>query len=534
MSPAQPRVLVFGIDSADWRIIRPLIDAGKLPTIARLVREGASGDLASTIHPHSPTAWSSFLTGMNPGGHGIFDFMQRKNGSYDFEVVSTKTRGGKAVWQILSERGIGCGVVNVPMTYPPEKVAGYFISGTFSSEPLGNFTWPRTLLDDIKRELGHGYKVDLSYRELAGPDGEPTDEVLARFLDRLIEIESERTAAEIYAIRRFSPRFVVHVYTATDRAQHTFWQYMDPERSDYDPSHPFRTAVERTYIDADAQLARLLDAMGSETTVMLMSDHGGGPLRRALLLNNWLAREGYLTVDQPPAFGKAALKRRVFFVVKTVARTLMPRAVRERLKEKYDVGGQTTIKYMQTALDWSRTRAFSEGTFGNIRLNVRGREPLGTVEPGTEYDALRAEIRRKLESLVDPGTGAPAVERTYAREELYRGAQIERAPDIIAALRDGYQMVGDVVAHQYGGKKRGDSVFVSGEGGKYKLSGVHTPIGIVAVHGPGIPSGATIHDAQITDLAPTLLALFGLTPPADMDGRVLTSIVPRHEETRAR
>lgn len=522
-----PTVLVFGVDSADWRVMRPLIDAGRLPTLARLVREGASGDLASTIHPHSPTAWSSFLTGMNPGGHGIFDFLQRKAGSYEFEVVNTRTRGGKALWQILSEKGIGCGVVNVPMTYPPEKVAGYFISGTFSSEPLGNFTWPRTLLDDIRQELGRPYKVDLSYRELAGPDGEPTDDVLARFLDRLLEIESERTAAQILAIRRFAPRFVLHVYTATDRAQHTFWQYMDPARADYDPAHALRTAVERTYVDADAQLARLLEVMGPQTTVLLMSDHGGGPLRRALLLNNWLAREGYLTLDRPAAWSRAALRKRVFFLVKAGARTLLPRAARERLKERYDVGGQTTIRYMQTALDWSRTRAFSEGTFGNIRLNVRGREPLGTVGPGAEYETLRAEIRAKLEALIDPGTGQPAIQRTYAREELYHGAHLERAPDIIAVLRDGYQMVGDVVAHQYGGRTRGDSVFVSGEGGKYKLSGIHTPTGVVAARGPGIPAGVTVDGAKITDLAPTILAMFGIAAPQDMDGRVLRALLPQ-------
>ncbi len=536
-SPTAPeKLLVFGMDSADWRVLQPLIDAGRVPTLARVLREGAHGDLQSTIHPHSPTAWSTFLTGMNPGQHGIFDFMELKPGSYEYTVVKTRSRGGRAIWQTLSEKGIACGIVNVPMTFPPEKVRGFFISGAFSSDPFGDFSWPKSLLEDVKARLGHGYRVDVHLREIeekAGAEGEA--QVMQEFLDELIQVEVERTEATLLGIEKHAPRFVVHVHTATDRAQHTFWQYLDRSRSDHDPAHMFAGAVDQTYINADQQLARLWDAMGEDTTVMVMSDHGGGSLRRVLLLNTWLEAGGYLTTEQPAPLSRKAIARAVFRQVVGVARKLLPTSVKIQLKGRFDVGGQTTLKLApRSTPDWARTKAFSEGTFGNIRLNVRGRDPLGSVEPGDEYERLRAEIKHKLETLVDPGTGETAVHKVWMREELYHGAHIAKGPDIVVELKDGYQMVADIIDMMYGNKKeQTKAVFASGEGNRFKLSGIHGPVGILLARGPGIEPGATITGAHIGDLAPTILVRFGLVPTAGMDGTPLDALLgARHPVAR--
>ncbi len=534
MANQTEKLLVFGMDSADWRVLQPLIDAGKVPSLARVLREGAHGDLLSTIHPHSPTAWSTFLTGMNPGGHGIFDFMELKPGSYEYTVVKTKSRGGKAIWQTLSEQGVSCGIVNVPMTFPPEKVRGFFISGAFSSDPFGDFSWPKPFLDEVKAKLGHGYRVDVHLREIEDKDGSAGEEkVLRDFLDELNEVEVERTEATLLGIQKFKPRFVVHVHTATDRAQHTFWQYLDQTRGDYSPSHPFAHAVDETYINADQQLAKLWAAMGEDTTVVIMSDHGGGSLRRVLLLNTWLEGEGYLTTEKPQPLSRKAILRSVFRHVVGVARKLLPTSVKIQLKGRFDVGGQTTLKLApRSTPDWAKTKAFSEGTFGNIRLNVRGRDPLGCVEPGAEYEALRGEIKRKLEALIDPETGVPAVQRVWLREELYHGTHIEKGPDIVVELKDGYQMVADIIDMMYGSKKeQTKSVFASGEGNRFKLSGIHGPVGIVLARGPGIAAGATIEKAHISDLAPTILMRFGLVPTPGMDGTPLDALLGARQTT---
>jgi predicted AlkP superfamily phosphohydrolase/phosphomutase len=232
-----------------------------------------------------------------------------------------------------------------------------------------------------------------------------------------------------------------------------------------------------------------------------------------------------LTSTRPPGFSRLGLKKRAFLLARAIARAVLPHSARELLKEKSDVGGRTSIKYLMPTINYAESRAFSEGTFGSICLNVRGREPMGIVEPGAEYEALRGEIRRKLEALVDPVTGVPAVEKTFLREELYSGAHFERAPDIIAVLREGYQMVGDIVAHQYGGRRPLEqTVFALSEGTRFKLSGIHRPIGIVMAAGPSVKPGARIEGARIIDIAPTVLQLFGLHGPP-MDGQVLQEIV---------
>ncbi len=521
------KVLVFGMDGATWDILQPLIDAGRCPTFARLQQGGAAGVLASTVHPHSPTAWSSFLTGMNPGGHGIFDFTKRKPGSYDIEVVSTRSRGGKAVWHVLSERGITCGVLNVPMTYPPEKVAGYFVSGVFTDNPFGNFSYPKTLLDDMKKALGHGYIVDAHRRQFEKTGEDPDPQELRDFLAELNDVERQRTDATLWLVQQHAPRFVVHVATSTDRAQHTFWRYLDATRADHDPRHEFARAIGETYVALDAELGRLCEAMGPDTTVLVMSDHGGGPLNRVLLVNAWLKAEGFLATVVPRL--RKRLVRMAFKNAYMLGKQVLPQGLRARIAGRVDAGRKTTMKYMRpTEMDWSKTRAFSEGTFGNIILNVRGREPEGIVEPGAEYERLRGEIRARLQALKDPATGQPCVEKTYSREELYSGSRLADAPDIIVVLKPGYQMVGDFLAiHRGGGKVPVGTLFGSGEGNRFKISGIHTPDGILIAHGPGIAAGTRIADARIIDLAPTILHTFGVEKPADMDGAILTELTSR-------
>ena len=522
------KVLVFGMDGADWGIMQPLIDRGEMPTMARLQREGASGPLASTIHPHSPTAWASFLTGSNPGMHGIFDFVHRKAGTYDMEIFHTRLRGGRSVWQVLSQAGVSCGVMNVPMTHPPEKVKGYFVSGAFTTNAFAKFTHPLSLIDEIKGILGHSYTVDVHLGDFASGRDDSNDEARGRWLDDLERVERERTDVEEALIRTYAPRFVVHVVTSCDRAQHAFYRYIDTTRADHDPAHKYAGAIDRTYRTADAQLKRLWDAMGEDATVIVLSDHGGYPLYRALRLNAWLESEGYLTSLRPQSrgpvkrFATAALRRAYLMAKK------LPRGVRKQIAGRFDVWGMTSMKFLPpTAIDWARTQASAEGTFGNIRLNVKGQYPQGAVEPGANYDRIVREIRAKIEALVDPETGVCPVERTYHREELYAGERIQEAPDIIVVLKPGYQMVGDILARRFGGDGRHDqqALFVKGEN-NFQLTGIHSPFGVVLARGEGIAPGVTIADAHITDVAPSILRLFDVDVPPTMDGRALPELAP--------
>lgn len=518
------RLLVFGIDGGDWEILDPLLAAGHLPTLAKVVAQGVRGDLASTIHPHSPTAWATFLTGMNPGKHGIFDFLRRRPGSYDMEVVSPRHRGGHAVWKLLSEAGVTCGIVNVPMTYPPERVAGYFVSGLFTSDPVSHVTYPKALNEEMREILHRPYRVDAHLSDLTDHVDGPDDPALGLFRQRLRQVEEERARVSAALMRRYTPRFAVHVVTATDRAQHSFW-------CDAVAAHqgttvtPHAGAIDEMYRVADAALAELWAAMGEDATVIVMSDHGGAPLNRVLYLNAWLEQEGYLATDIPAVLSRAGLARRGFRTAFRAAKRLLPKSLRTRLKARVPAARGWAMTYLKpAAVRWSATRAFGEGTFGNICLNVAGREREGVVQPGAEYNALCAEIRAKLAALVDPRTGEHVVERTYVRDELYHGDRAGDAPDIVVVLTRGYQMIGDVLAlvHDTAG---GDGLFADAAENRFRLSGGHGPMGVLLARGHGIAAETRVDGAQLADLAPTILTRFGVTVPSAMDGRVVPALI---------
>jgi predicted AlkP superfamily phosphohydrolase/phosphomutase len=508
---SERRVLVVGLDGVGWHDMRRICATG--PAAGRRGHEAVTGPLASTVHPHSPTAWSSFLTGMNPGKHGIYDFLRRRTGQYDIEVVSTRTRGGRALWSILSEAGISCGVMNVPMTYPPEKVRGFFVSGTFTSDPAGALTWPRSIGDELTRVLGAPYRADAHLSDLTAAVNPGDHRVLDAFIERVLAVEDARLRAMVHLIDRHRPRCAVYVATGTDRVQHSAWD--DPPR------------LAPIYRAAGRAIEELMRAMGEETTLIVMSDHGGAPLTRVMDITRWLEREGYWVGQRDPLTREALAGAAVRGALR-LAKATWPRGLRAALKARVPSARGLALRYRRAVPpDWSRTRAFAEGTYGNVVLNLRGREPRGIVAPGAEYTALCEDIRERLLAVVDPVTRARPVERVCLREELYHGPRVHEAPDVIAVLARGYQMVGDVLGLTHDpGDAEWTGCFASAQPNRFGLTGTHGPVGGFVACGPGIVRRpGTAFPAHITDLAPTILTLFGVPVPEDMDGRVLAEIL---------
>ena len=121
------KLLIIGIDGATLDLILPWVESEHLPTIGRLIKSGVHGDLASTLPPVTSPAWPTFMTGCNPGKHGVFDFIQ-PTGS-DFSLVNATKIKQPTIWQRLSSAGYRVGVLNVPVTYPPKPLNGFMISG---------------------------------------------------------------------------------------------------------------------------------------------------------------------------------------------------------------------------------------------------------------------------------------------------------------------------------------------------------------------------------------------------------------------
>lgn len=514
------RVLVVGWDGATWEVARPMLEQGELPTLRRLVESGASGPLRSVVHPYTAQAWTTMATGCSQGRHRIVDFWERDFSRYGFRLLNASHRAVPSLWGLLSARGRRVVVVNVPQTYPPEPVAGVLISGRDTPGLGAAYTYPPELKGELALLAGEPYVIvpdDWLYTRRGQPD-RARDELFRELRVRF------RVVREL--LRREAWDLAWFVVSATDGAAHFFWQYHDPSHPLYTPEGAalYGDVVREVYRRADAELGRLLEELGDEVGVFVVSDHGEGPqVPLAVHLNLWLAQEGFLTFAKGSRRGpRRALARalraakrlaydRLSFQDLTLVRRLFPDWLRGEL-------GQETFF---AGVDWSRTRAFSEEVRGNLWINLKGRDPAGIVEPGAEYEALRDELIAGLSSLRNPLTGGPLVRRVWRREELYTGPYVERFPDLVveADVPDVFRPRGD-----YRGS---DAVRILSreELAALKTSGTHRMEGILVACGPGVRAGVHVQGASLQDLAPTILHLLGEPVPAHLDGRVLTELL---------
>jgi len=499
------RVIVIGLDGATFDILQPWMEAGHLPVLKRLMDQGASGPLRSTIHPLTACAWNSFITGVNPGKHGVFDFTRRKLGSYDLELVNAHSRHAPSLWRLLSDAGRTVGVVNVPMTYPPEPVNGYLVSGIDTPDLSSPYTYPAELAQEIAPE--HLIAVSAS------------GTTHQRYLQETLEAVDRRFAVMWRLLQKGQPDFFMKVIMETDAIQHCSWDLMKQE------GHPQQHAILQVYQRIDNHLQKLVDYLPEDTTLVVMSDHGAGPIEKVVYLDTWLSKLGLLRYAAK-SVSPTALVRNAF---KKIGRGVMPYMQRYLpyqakgfLKRRTDVRAQVESFLAYSEVDWANTRAFSVGNQGSIVINMVGREPLGTVQPGQEYEDLRAWIIQELYQLRDPDTGESIVEKAYKREELYQGPYLELAPDILIRWKDDAYLSKKELGRQ--------TREVFGKGlrfGKYgsqfdmEQTGTHRMEGILIISGALARAGVYLNGAEIIDLAPTLLWLLGEAVPRSMDGKVL-------------
>ncbi len=261
-----------------WTLLQPWIDAGHLPTLARLQAEGAYGGLRSTLQFLTAVAWSSFITGMNPGKHGIFDFARRIPGTYDQELTNAARRSGRSLWRILSDAGRRVGVVNVPMTFPPEPVQGFLISGLDTPGLDSPYTYP----PELKAAVNDVHFIAVS----------TVGKSHAQYLAETLEGIDKRFELLWRTLNREPLDFYMWVEMETDAIQHCSWHLMA------DPAQPNHDAILQVYRRIDRHLQRLVDQVPADVTLIVMSDHGAGPIVRTVYLDRWLAQKGWLHFRQ--------------------------------------------------------------------------------------------------------------------------------------------------------------------------------------------------------------------------------------------
>ncbi len=505
-----PKVILIALDGATFDVIAPLVAQGRLPAFARLIEEGASGDLRSTYPVITPPAFASILTGCNPGKHGVFDFFSRRRDSYDFAPSNGAMIRVEPLHRIASRNGLRTGVMNTPMTYPPATLEGGFVVAGLETPPGAAYTSPPELQQELERACAYRIELDRWYRE--GEEEAEMDAILAL-------AETHRRAALHVMQTREMDLFVVTL-RAPDHAQHYFWRFQDPGHPAYDAASAARFGdyVARAYEACDRAIADIVAAAGDEAHVVVVSDHGFGRETKMVHLSNWLEREGFLRFRAGPLGRLKKAAFRLGFTADNVIQ-LLGRLHLERLftgvsrEAKAGVFSRLFLSYDD--IDWGRTQAWARGQIGQIFLNVRGREPQGIVAPGEEYRAVRARIIEALARLRDPETGEPVVDRCHVREELYDGPEAAAAPDIVIDWKDMEYWAFDVMT---GGRKIIGPNLATRSGG-------HRMNGIFIAHGPNVARGVRVEGAAVCDVAPAVLALLGIARPAHMDGQTPAGVL---------
>ena len=505
------RLLVIGLDGVDPTLALQWAREGRLPVLQRLLADGAGGQLGSVPAPTCLAAWNSLATGLNPGRHGIFGMLDRTPGTYELERSDSRRREGATFWRLLGDAGLQVAALHVPAIYPAEAVNGIEVSGWLAaSVAASGYTAPAELADDIRREF-----PDFSLHT-------HIDDYLNRGRYDLVleaKLAALRTRGRLdrWLWQREKWDCFITTISEPDAVSHFFWHFMEPTHPEHEEhAHRFDEAVFDIYRAADEEIGRLLDLAGGDVRVMVLSDHGFGVHSNGPLYLKGLLRAMGLEVPRDPAQkGRSGALARVL----RTARRMTPRILREQVMASFPrLVARLQRMHAEADIDYARSRAYTlfTGKSADIWLNVRGRDPLGVVAPGEEYDTLAAQLAEALLLATELRSGQPVVERVERREELYHGPHVERAPDLLITWSD--EVITSGIRTLFDGRE----VVVDTPFEEKVFWGQHRRQGFIAAAGPGagtVPEGASIYD-----IAPTVLDLFGVKPPTELDGRVLEGL----------
>lgn len=507
------RLLIIGLDGATFDVLRPVMNAGYMPNLATLTEKGCAAVLRSTVPPVTPVAWTTFMTGKNPGKHGIFDFRLFDRETRSDTFANASHIRSATIWQILSAMGLSVGVLNLPMTFPPQEVNGFVVSGFDTPSTDSAFTYPATLRNELLQRFPH-YDFIPSW----GQDAHLSLEKFRSFTQAINDAFTLRTQAALYLIERFRPDVFMIQYQDLDVFQHKAWGYLTPPTPEKDGASPQRLLSLNCLNKLDENIGRLLGHEYYENAnVLVVSDHGFGPTYGFIHANNFLEAWGYLkrksSADTEQSSGYFdALRNRLRTSSLAPIRSLYQQLGRWRWRWRQ------RAKHKPTWLENVRTTAVEHDLpiiWEQSKAVVGMAEIYGLVQVFGDEDertALCEELKRRFMELSDPQSGKPLFADVLEASSVYRGPHAAQV-DLVLVPDDGW-----TVLRRFAEK---EPIVREPTG----LLGTHRPTGILIAAGPDFRADSPLTEANLCDVAPTIVHLLGGDVPEDMDGRVLTELL---------
>ena len=516
----KPRMLVIGLDAADRELIERWCDEGLLPNLSRMRENGTWGTLHTTADTVHVSAWPGIFTGTTPDKHGLYHAYVMRPGEQAPVWPRPEECPVPFLWQLLDEQGIRSIVMDAFLTCPLRGFGGIQIVD------WGSWTWfsgqeiqPESIRQAIRRKFGT-YPAENHSKVGMTPPSDPLG-----FRRRLLQGVEKKAEVAQWLMESQDWEFFLLVFGECHAAGHYFWHYMDPDYVSYpgQAEVELRTALRDVYVALDAAVGRLLAGCDGQTTVYVVSGDGMGPnYSGSHILNGLLERMKLANVrgagsDAVPAKARKGLSSTLRAMVPKqframVSKYVLPRSVNERL----------SMHWKTADISWADTRAFviENANEGYVRVNLKGREPEGIVGSEAEYDAICDALVDVASRMTNPANGRRAAAHVHRSSDLYTGPCTRTFPDIIIGWDPEAKVTRELATPEYG-------VVASGQPG-YAVapyySGNHRGNAFVVAQGPTVPEGTVLEGGSILDLAPTILAHFGVAAPEHMDGQVLASL----------